>query len=265
MPKTYGIVFATSTERMTLLADIMQDSLQKNAIDTWHVWNLCEGNGDREWVDNLASENITVRTANNTKEAYAWYTPNKYAPDDVFLKFDDGIVYVDIEGLKHMTSFHRLNPQHYLVSANVVNNPTCYLVQRDLGVWANLEPMYELMESAHQACELHASFLAGEKVIFESIAEINQGVKVPISLVSFLGRDLESVRTCTQGEGEEFNLSHEYPKIFKRPMALFGPCVASLLGFPSQQDMPVAKLLEAYSNFQPQHTMEPYVAGLNEV
>lgn len=261
MPKTIGIIFATSKRRMTLLTKIMHATLEASAIDEWHVWNFMQDFGDREWVHGLASHNIIVRDAGTPKEAYGWYTPNKCAPNDVFVKCDDGIAYVDIEGLKHMVNYHRLNPQHYLVSANVVNHPTCYLLQRDLGMWADLPLLDSLMESVKQCHALHAAFLGGEKVLFESVAEINEDVKMPITLVSWLGRDVESVRSCTQGQGDEFNLSHSFPKIFKRPVAVFGPCVASVLSFRTQEEPGVSfdDLIRSYTVFRPQHTMEPLV------
>jgi hypothetical protein len=263
-PRTYAITFAGRRDRMPLLVDAIRAALERGIIDEWHVWNYARTPEDAAWVQSLAADNIVIKTPAKIvkakyEDAYLEYTPDTYGPQDVFVKIDDDIVYLDVDGLDHMISFRRLNPQYYIVSANVVNNSLCYLMQRELGCFAGVE-VPELMTSGEQATTLHRAFLGGAKAMYESAAEYNLDYSLNINCIAWLGADLESVSKCesTSINNDEMNLSNAFPKIFERPACIFGPCVAAHLSFHTQDaDMPIAELLHEYRAFVNHHPMEP--------
>ena len=263
MPKTIAITFAGRRDRMALLVDTMRRALDDGIIDEWHLWNYARTPEDAAWVAGLEGGGVVVKTParivkHKYEDVYTHYKPEDHAPDDVFVKLDDDIVYLDLAGLQHMISFRRLNPQYYIVSANVVNNPTCFLLQKDLGCWVGRR-CDDLHTSGDQATQLHAAFLAGEKVMFESVADIEtQRYTLNINCIAWLGKDLDSVSMCesTSVNGDEMNLANAFPRIFNRPVCVFGPCVAAHLSFHTQDaDMPIAWLLQQYREFENAHPM----------
>jgi len=263
MPQTIAITFAGRRDRMSLLCASMRQAMDRKIVDAWHVWNFARNPEDAAWVASLDQTHpgITVKTppGEGYKHVYTAYAREDYADDDVFLKIDDDIVYIDLNGLEHMISFRRLNPQYYIVSANVVNNSLCFLMQREMGCWPDL-PSLKLMTSGPEATALHRAFLAGSRAFYGDVAEYKTELVLNINCVSWLGADLESVCMCdsTSVGSDETNLSSHFPTIFKRPACIFGPCVVSHLSFHTQDaDMPVAELIDAYASFMPAFQMDP--------
>lgn len=273
MPRVTVITFAGRRDRMCVLARTMLTALSRGIIDEWHVWNYARTLEDSAWVDSLPSHledsRVVVRTPTQVDtyaDAYMAYAPEDYADDDVFVKIDDDILYIDLNGLEHLIQFRKLNPHYYIVSANVINNLTCYLLQRQLGVWPDdgAPDPDRLLATGSDATTLHRTFLQGHDPMFMSVAEIDPKYIININFVTWLGRDLESVRYCesTTATRDEQNLGNAFPRIFNRPMCVFGPCVAAHLSHHNQDaDMPIAELIDAYARFHPTSTMDPLVVA----
>ena len=271
--RTIAITFAGRQDRMRLLCAYMHRALDAAIIDEWHIWNYARTKEDGAWVQSLASGNtVKVFTPETThaekrfEAVYKHYAPDaqsgeKYAPDTVFVKLDDDIVFVDLDGLAKLVHFRRANPHYYIVSANVVNNPMCYVLQKQFaGVGEELvkkEP--KGVGSAHPAltwsgtlaAALHYTFLEHGPAAFEfpSIIEYALDKGININCIAWLAADLNSVTHCesTQLGNDETNLAMNFPRIFERPACVFGPCVVSHLSFgPQDADMPVPALLEVY-------------------
>jgi hypothetical protein len=266
--RTIAITFAGRQDRMRLLCAYMHRALDA-CIDEWHIWNYARTKEDKVWVQSLASGNtVKVFTPETThaekrfEAVYKHYAPDaQYAPDTVFVKLDDDIVFVDLDGLAKLVHFRRANPHYYIVSANVVNNPLCYVLQKQFaGVGQELvkkEPagvgnaLTAFIWSGKVATALHYTFLEHGPAAFEfpSIIEYALDKGPNINCIAWLGADLNSVTHCesTQLGNDETYLAMNFPRIFERPACVFGPCVVSHLSFGTQDpDMPVPALLEVY-------------------
>jgi hypothetical protein len=93
--------------------------------------------------------------------------------------------------------------------------------------------------------------LAGESPEFPSVIEYNTEFPLNINCIAWLGADTESVAMCesTSVGRDEQNLSSNFPRIFNRPAAIFGPCVVSHLSFYTQDPgMDTPGILKQYTD-----------------
>lgn len=249
MTKTYAITFAGRQDRMSLLVDRMRAALDRGIIDEWHVWNYARTPEDHAWVDTLEAHNIFVKhpaEKSTYRHVYEHYDAKDYLPDDVFLKLDDDIVFVDVDALARMIQFRRDNPKPFIISANVINNPVCFMVQKEMGLLKDIE-CPDLNNSGDQATALHRAFLAGTQFAFEKAVEIRPEFLMNINCIMWLGSDIDNVRLCETHGSDELSLGNVFPKLLQRPVGVYGPCVVSHLSFYTQDAaMPIAELLEEY-------------------
>jgi hypothetical protein len=257
--KNIVLTCAGRRDRMSLLVSYMQDALTRGIIDEWHIWNYTETPEDDEWIQSLRAEEIIIQTP-ISKNSYCEMYQSLPVDDSVYIKIDDDIVYIDVDGLDHLIQFRRLNRGYFAVSANIVNNPTCYLLQKDLGIFPDIEEM--TLDGPH-ATAIHQSFLQGEKVRFDSVAEVSSDYIVPINCIAWLGTDNSTLNTITENDEESIShiMTNVIPKEVKRCICVFGPCVASHLSYTSQgqeDNMPVSDLIQKYGVFRNQHAMDPF-------
>lgn len=246
-----AITFAGRRDRMSILQSYMNEALATGILQKWHVWDYSRTPEDAEWIASLESDKIKVFAPSQKdtyEDCYAFYTPDKFRPDDVFVKIDDDIVFVDLPGLQRFVDYRRQHPEYYILSANVVNNPTCTILQKDeFGFFKKIR--FERTLTAEAATAMHRAFLEGEFPEYQSIVEYKPEIGVNINCIAWLGADLESVSKAesTSQTRDEFNLSSAFPRIFERPPAIFGPCVVCHLSFRDQDaGMPIEELLEGY-------------------
>jgi hypothetical protein len=243
---------------MQLLVEYMIRAMDRGIVDTWDIWQYPRTPEDAAWIRTLEHVRPGVRVLVPTRtetyvDVYEYYrdhtTPN---PDDVFLKLDDDIVFIDLDGLEKFVDFRRIAPKYYIVSANVVNNVMCARVHKGLGMFPGLE-LDDLHASAEKATELHRRVVVnGESPAFDSVIEYNTEYPLNINCIAWLGADVESVAMCestTVGRDEQ-NLSSNFPRIFQRPCAIFGPCVVSHLSFYTQDaGMDVESIIQQYMKY----------------
>ncbi len=260
-PRAIAITFAGRCDRMSLLARCMARALECGVLDEWHVWNYAKDPADDLWIRGLGGEKVTVFGTEGSKydptkktkqyeECYMSYTRDAYHPATVFVKIDDDVVYVDVEGLRKQIEYHRATPEWFILSANVVNNPTCYIMQNEMKKFLGIAKK-ELITSGDDATALHRAFLGGEDPAYDAIVDYNLDLAVNINCITWLACDLEAIQYAdsTSTANDEVNLSCNFPKIFKRPAGIFGPCVVAHLSFHTQDAaMPIAELLDAYQN-----------------
>jgi hypothetical protein len=250
---TIGITFAGRRDRMSILVTYMAEALRRGLLTAWHVWDYARSDADSAWIRTTVAAIpgvvINIPSHKDTFEAcYMSYTPATYGPDTVFVKFDDDIVFIDLDAFEGFIAFRRSRPEIYLLSANVVNNIVCASIQNHLGFFADV-PIDDLHTSGQQATAMHRAFLAGETPKTDRVVVYDPNVVLNINFVAWLGADLPSVCLCESlrtGRDEQA-LASMFPKLFRRSVAVYGPCVVSHLSFFTQDPtMDIPELLDAY-------------------
>jgi hypothetical protein len=101
----------------------LRKALEKKYLDQVHVWECCRNESDRAWVNSLADTDIHIKKAKEYQEIYTYYQDS----DDVFLKLDDDIVYLNIDEVSNIFNFLDKQPDNVMfISPICINNPTHY-------------------------------------------------------------------------------------------------------------------------------------------
>lgn len=255
--KTIGITFAGRRDRMQLLVAYILKALEHGLLSEWHVWNYSRSQMDSDWIGSLPSlhPNICIMTPTTDKkrygDCYRYYQRSApaCAPEDVFLKFDDDIVYLDLKELQGFLDARRANPSLVILSANVVNNPTCLFLQQTKGHFPGFDAD-QLWTSGVEATALHQAFLEdpARQGKFQGVLEWHPQGRLNINFIAWLGADMGIVAACEDTESDELNLSCLFPQSLGRPIGVYGPLVVSHLSFYAQDAaMPVGHLIDMYS------------------
>jgi hypothetical protein len=279
-------VFAGREDRMPILNSYVLQLLNKGLIDEYHIWNLTRKGEDEVWLRNWVREQQSQRKNSSKiilfqpkkkeyRSVYAHYYANrKTHVNDIFIKMDDDIAYIDLEHFKQFVEFRaaKENEKYWLVSANVINNGVCaFYQQKQNPKTFFISPVDnkpkrtlsyppaglcgELWESGEMALEMHEWFLSDkglENTRYLNLQELPLGDRISINTISWLGRDLENMAEVARPGDDEHLLSVELSKQFQRPNIIFGPFVVSHLSFGKQEESAVfrsrmSELLRKYA------------------
>lgn len=253
--------FGGRRDRMALLVRYVTAALDAGLVTAFHVWDYAHTGEDRRWLRHLPRCHPGIRLYEPAAETTRYgsfyrhygHDRQRWSADDVFLKLDDDIVFVDLERLSGWVAFRRAHPEFFLVSANVVNNGVCaYFQQRRGVVPASLMALPypprgycgTLWERADLAERLHDYFLDDPARFAVDGTDVAPD-RLSINAVAWLGRDLDVISTVCENDEEE--LSVTMPARLGRRNVIYQPCVAAHLSFFSQEaGMDTARLLARY-------------------
>jgi len=190
--------------------------------------------------------------------AYQYYAAiaQLYA-NDIILKCDDDIVYLDLSRLGEYIFFRRQRPEFFLVSANVINNGVCAFYQQSLGSIPTELGEFELpsggfcgslWNSGAKAERLHDFFLHNPRAFGASDIEvIPWNHRLSINFVALLGKDLSHIPDVMHDD--EHDLCYGVRKRAKKQNCIYAGFVVSHLSFWKQeQEMQVSRLLKDYED-----------------
>jgi hypothetical protein len=122
--KRICIIFAGREDRMSILMEYLKKAIDKNYINEIHIWDHCRAESDREWLKTLQNERTIIRPAVDFFSVYEYYKNS----DDLFMKLDDDIVYLNIEKIPELFEFlQQKTDEHVMfVSPICMNNPIHY-------------------------------------------------------------------------------------------------------------------------------------------
>lgn len=132
--------FAGRKDRMEVQLKYMIELLNQNIIDRYDIYNFAWSEEDSKFIDGLKAlhPNIHIRHAiqhetstkakrgNQTATSqlgffYSMaYDPQEHK-DDIFIKLDDDVVWIDTNKVKDFISIRQSNPDPFLISADVIN------------------------------------------------------------------------------------------------------------------------------------------------
>lgn len=189
-------------------------------------------------------------------QAYQYYA--RRLPDfaeALFLKCDDDIVYVDLDGLNGFIEYRRKNPHYFVISANVVNNGVCAYFQQVSGALPASLGHFErppggfggtLWTDPDKANSLHDFFLASPtKELPLPSKVVDWQERQSINFIAWLGRDVQHM-ALAKGDDEKM-LTVDLPAFLERPTAIYSDFTVSHLSFgPQEKGVDVNRLIAAY-------------------
>lgn len=175
--------------------------------------------------------------------------------DALFLKCDDDIVYMDLDGLAGFIDHRRKNPHYFVTSANVVNNGVCAYFQQVSGALPLSLGHFErppggfggtLWTDPDKANKLHDFFLAAPKKELPLPSKVvDWQERQSINFIAWLGGDLQHM-ALARGDDEKM-LTVDLPAFLERPTAIYSDFTVSHLSFgPQENGVDVNRLITAY-------------------
>jgi len=178
--KVYLTIFAGRKIYLEILQVYLTILLNKNIISEIHLWNYTKNNEDSEYLFELTKidERYKLFVPKN-KHGFQWinyyeyYKDCKYDDDDIIIKCDDDIVYIDIENIERFINNIKNDCIYF---PNIVNNDVCAYIQTQNGIHNLLtninkdkteigrkEPLTEWYKSHYLAEQVHKIFLENPK------------------------------------------------------------------------------------------------------
>ena len=237
----YACVFAGRRDRLVYTIRWLRVALSRGLIHEVHLWKFVRDPDDEGFVDafrDVPGIRIFAGAGRDTYDrAYAFY--ECLSDSDILLKVDDDVIWADVDALEDFLE-HRLTSDALMVSANVINNPVCHVIQRKLVPEEHRPPeCADLLTDGRQALAVHRHF--GEdprRARIGNLITLHPGVRLNINCVAFLGRDKFLLSECHDpaGNSDEENLSVHYPRRFGRTVEIYGNFVAVHLSFHTQEE-----------------------------
>ena len=243
--KVIFTIFAGRECYLSILFKYLDYLLQKNIIDVVHLWNYTKNSNDERYLQDWCNNNdkyilIIPETKYGWLSYYKYYLSNNFDDNDIIIKCDDDIVYIDIDRMKEYLD--EIN-EDYLYFPNIINNDVCALIQSKYNVndfiinksnevckcWPEHEtphfynnylelsakPMCEWFRCYNRAGMIHKDFLSDiSKYTIENINNIKWGYRMSINFFGARHSYLKKIYSKFVAEGcgdDEGYLSGVYP------------------------------------------------------
>lgn len=135
--KVYFTIFAGRKRYLDCLFPYLQKCIAKNLIYEVHLWDYTHTSEDSDFLkeySNMYPKFIYFKPILELlewKEYYLYYSKADFEDDDIIIKCDDDIVYIDIE---KMDDFLQSIDSTHIYIPNIINNDVCAYIQTNLGV-----------------------------------------------------------------------------------------------------------------------------------
>jgi hypothetical protein len=213
--------------------------------------------------ETIRNDSFYFMDTSNTgwKEYYEYYDNNMFI-DDIIIKCDDDIVFIDLEKLPKFIEFIKNNGDHYdLIYANTINNNVSAYFQQNVYKLIPEDLMIleyppgghcgSLWESGKKAEILHNYFIENYQNFLNydynnAIIEIN--TRFSINFIGYKGNKWCKIKdTCLNNNDDEYNLTVDYVKNKGFKNILYTDFYVSHLSFFAQNnEMNIDDLVNKY-------------------
>jgi hypothetical protein len=200
--------------------EILYKYIDRLKLDEVHIWDYTRDPEDTVWLRaNTKYQIMTPQDKSTWKDYYMYYTTDKYQPDDIIIKCDDDIVFIDVDQFDTFIENRRKDTKSLLAFAGIINNRVCGLNQAEQQIIPFSEQNINLVYFSVQMCKiLHDYFVHNCDTVCAK-AKMNGGptLIVPsrktnminINFIAILGKDLWAYQECW--DKDEDKLSLEIP------------------------------------------------------
>jgi hypothetical protein len=136
--KVYLTIFAGRERYLSILKKYLDVLLSNNTITEVHLWDYVRNPKDSIYIQKLAQANpkyVYMKPYNNNMkfwdEYYQYYANASYNAEDIIIKCDDDVVYIDTEQMNAYINEIKPNGLYY---PNIINNCVCAYIQSKYNV-----------------------------------------------------------------------------------------------------------------------------------
>ena len=181
---------------------------------TWRDYNVSEREFNQEWIRKIAEQYSFVKVLESNENSfipfYRFYSQNT-SDQDVVIKADDDIVFVNVSEVKCFVKFVATTKEAFIVSTNVVNNGVIAYVQQCSGVIPlSLERMEypskgksgTLWGSPEKAYYLHKYFVTHQEDFFQD-AVFRYWARLSVNCFAYSGRNANKAYKLVSKDGDD--------------------------------------------------------------
>jgi len=265
-------VFAGREKNIKILNFYIEEALSKNIIDEYHIFNFSRNKDDENFLKNQYTililkypERIFIHNnpwyismKTNWSPFYKYIATTSY-DEDIIIKCDDDILFIDIDSLEYAINERRLDKVSFLIHSNCINNGICAYYQRHL--FPKIEDKLEvyptggllgiLFENPLIPAVIHTQFTND---LIEDINSINKYYvkdvyivsRISINFILILGSDCKYLKDVIIDD--EYKLSSFIPEQLLRPNKIIGNFITAHYSY-SIQDYFIEKRKDIYLNY----------------
>jgi hypothetical protein len=134
--KVYITIFAGRKRYLSCLKQYLDILLERNIITEVHLWDYVRDPADSIYIQELSknSKYIYMKPTKNYQgwnEYYEYYSNAAYDPEDILIKCDDDVVFLDVDQMPRYLNEIKQGGIYY---PNIVNNDVCAYIQYKYGI-----------------------------------------------------------------------------------------------------------------------------------
>jgi hypothetical protein len=255
-------VFAGREKNIKILHYYIEKLLEKKIIDEYHIFNFTRNINDykylKEEYDRLSNkyekkiyihnlENKFIERRNKTDWSNFYKNlMNMVNDQDVIIKCDDDILFIDIYSLKNAIEDRIRDKYSFIIHSNCINNGVCVYYQKhlykkleeQLSIYPTGGIMGILFEKPEMGYVIHKEFC---KDILEDINNIKKYIiediyidtRISINFILINGEDVKYLKDITSDD--EYMISSFIPEKLLRPNKIKGDLITSHLSYSIQE------------------------------
>lgn len=232
-------------EILTKYVDIL---LNNKDIDEFHLWNFTRKQEDDQYIKTLSSKYKIITPKNKEKwnEYYEYYRNSH--DNDVIIKADDDILFIDTVMFKEFINIVR-NNEYLAVSASIINNGVCayHQQQNDILPTTIHEIKYEhtggdVVYNGELGTKIHEyftknkdEFILKSRKIRPKIIKHPIGDRISINFFGITGKNFKNLK-FPDNYDDEHEISVENTKRLNKNFGIFMNLVVSHGGFSFQRN-----------------------------
>ena len=271
-------VFLGREKNMKILHYYLEEALKNDIINEYHMFDFSRNNDDHLFIMNEFNrlkliynnkiylhnyddnEIILKKKRVKTNWNPFYKTISKWSDNDIVIKCDDDILFIDINSLKNAINDRIKDKISFLIHSNCINNGVCAYYQKDLFPKLKNELnnyptggiMGVLFEKPELSYALHNQFLTDllmdmtnlNKYILD---DIYISTRISINFILINGSDLKYLENVSIDD--EYEVSSLIPEKLLRPNKIKGDLITSHLSY-TFQDKILLNRPELLLNYQ---------------
>jgi hypothetical protein len=201
--------------------EILFQYIDRLKVDEVHIWDYTREQADAKWLkDNCQYRMFWPSDKSTWKDYYTYYTADKYAPDDIIIKCDDDIVFIDTDQFDTFIANRRAHPECLVGFAGTINNRICSLALAEQNIIPFSEQNVNLVFFSVDMCsQLHDYFVHNSTQVCEKARRLGGPTMIipnrlknmtNINFIAVLAKDLWAFQECW--EKDEMQLSVIIPE-----------------------------------------------------
>lgn len=221
--------------------EILLKYVEKMNVDQVHIWNYTRNKDDDEYIKSLPYKIFEVENKNIWDEYYQYYT-RTINDEDVIIKCDDDIVYIDVDMFDEYIKLIRKTPECIVFSAMVVNNSLCGLFNQELFPTLPLHFLTNTTENAFGVHAIHSYFLDTKDSFVEQARKTNPCMipldypfKLNINFIGIRGSDAKVLFPNTSPNDEDY-LGNFASRQLRRNILIDSRFTVSHMAFTKQRE-----------------------------